>query len=239
MEDKTIFEHINELKKGFLWVVIPTIVLFIVFYACSPFMIKNLLIYFKIPMDNVVALTPFENIQTRLGLSLGLSLLFLFPGILILFYRFCREIIPDKIKNKIRLFLISSIVLAFVGLVFGVFIFSKLTLNILMNSYTLVNPMWSIKSLVNFILISSLSFAMIMQIVWIIPTLNMFGILDIETLKKYRIFILLGIFVLSAFITPPDFFSQVLMAIPFYGSFELGIFLSKNKQIKHQEVVII
>lgn len=228
-EEKTIEEHLREFKRIFNLVIIPAIVLFFLFFYLAPTLINFLLPYFDINQANIVALTPWENIQTRLSMALGLSLLFLFPMITISFYRFCKPVIPEKIQKKIKFFFTLSLFSAFVGVIFGVFIFSKLILKLLSTHYLLATPMWSIKSLVNFIAVSSLSFAIIMQIVWLIPSLNLIGILNIKTLKNYRMFILLGIAIISAFVTPPDVFSQLLMIIPFYGAFELGMVLCKKQ----------
>ena len=44
-------------------------------------------------------------------------------------------------------------------------------------------------------------------------------------MKKNRGYVLLGIFVVAAFLTPPDAFSQTAMAVPMYLLYEVGILL--------------
>jgi sec-independent protein translocase protein TatC len=56
--------------------------------------------------------------------------------------------------------------------------------------------------------------------------LNRTGLVSIGALRKSRKFVLLGIFVVAAMVTPPDVISQVTLGIPLYILFELGILLS-------------
>jgi sec-independent protein translocase protein TatC len=53
------------------------------------------------------------------------------------------------------------------------------------------------------------------------------GVVRIESLGKQRGFVLLGIFVVAAIITPPDAVSQTMMALPMYVLYEAGILLSR------------
>jgi sec-independent protein translocase protein TatC len=53
------------------------------------------------------------------------------------------------------------------------------------------------------------------------------GITSPEELKKKRPYILVGAFVVGMLLTPPDVFSQTLLAIPMYCLFEVGVFFSR------------
>ena len=53
------------------------------------------------------------------------------------------------------------------------------------------------------------------------------GLVKVESLRKHRGYVLLGIFVVAAFLTPPDAISQTFMAVPMYVLYELGIVLSQ------------
>ena len=54
------------------------------------------------------------------------------------------------------------------------------------------------------------------------------GVLTPEFLKKYRKHAVVGILILSAFITPPDLISQVIVGIPILLLYEVGIIISKR-----------
>jgi sec-independent protein translocase protein TatC len=60
------------------------------------------------------------------------------------------------------------------------------------------------------------------------------GMVSVEAMGKNRGYVLLGIFVVAAFLTPPDAISQTAMALPMYALYEIGIlgsrFLIKKRQ---------
>jgi sec-independent protein translocase protein TatC len=67
----------------------------------------------------------------------------------------------------------------------------------------------------------------VVLLVWI-------GIVDVQYLRKIRPYVIIGCFVVGMILTPPDIFSQTLLAIPMWMLFEIGILfgslISKNKR---------
>ncbi|MCK8349993.1 twin-arginine translocase subunit TatC, partial [Erwinia amylovora] len=53
------------------------------------------------------------------------------------------------------------------------------------------------------------------------------GVTTPEDLKAKRPYVLVGAFVVGMLLTPPDIFSQTLLAIPMYCRFEVGVFVSR------------
>ena len=53
------------------------------------------------------------------------------------------------------------------------------------------------------------------------------GVTTPEDLKKKRPYVLVGAFVVGMLLTPPDVFSQTLLAIPMYLLFEIGVFFAR------------
>jgi sec-independent protein translocase protein TatC len=56
----------------------------------------------------------------------------------------------------------------------------------------------------------------VVLLVWI-------GVVDVKYLKKIRPYVLIGCFVVGMILTPPDIFSQTLLAVPMWLLFEIGI----------------
>jgi len=48
-----------------------------------------------------------------------------------------------------------------------------------------------------------------------------------DDLRRKRPYVLVGAFVVGMLLTPPDVFSQTLLAIPMYCLFEVGVFFSR------------
>jgi sec-independent protein translocase protein TatC len=53
------------------------------------------------------------------------------------------------------------------------------------------------------------------------------GVTTPEALRKKRPYVLVGAFVVGMLLTPPDVFSQTLLAIPMYLLFEVGVFCAR------------
>jgi sec-independent protein translocase protein TatC len=53
------------------------------------------------------------------------------------------------------------------------------------------------------------------------------GLVKVETMTKNRGYVVLGIFIVAAFLTPPDALSQSFMAVPMYILYECGIIMSR------------
>ena len=62
------------------------------------------------------------------------------------------------------------------------------------------------------------------------------GILTPEVMKKYRRHSIVGVLLLSAVITPPDIFSQILVALPVLLLYEGSIGISRRQQAKQKPV---
>jgi len=53
------------------------------------------------------------------------------------------------------------------------------------------------------------------------------GVISPEGLAKKRPYVIVACFVIGMVLTPPDIFSQVMLAVPMWGLFEVGVFLGK------------
>jgi sec-independent protein translocase protein TatC len=71
-------------------------------------------------------------------------------------------------------------------------------------------------------------FGIAFQMPLILVGLNRIGILSKDTVIKSRRYVIIGIFVLAAMLTPPDIVSQVLLAVPMWALFEISLFFMKK-----------
>jgi sec-independent protein translocase protein TatC len=56
------------------------------------------------------------------------------------------------------------------------------------------------------------------------------GIVQVESLGKNRGYVIIGIFVVAAFLTPPDAVSQCIMALPMWLLYEGGLVMARVMQ---------
>jgi sec-independent protein translocase protein TatC len=90
-----------------------------------------------------------------------------------------------------------------------------------------VKMMTDMSSYIDFVLLLFFAFGIAFQVPVATVLLVSTGLVKLETLRKNRGYVLLGIFVLAAFLTPPDAISQSFMAVPMYLLYEIGIVLAK------------
>jgi sec-independent protein translocase protein TatC len=221
-------DHLNELKKEAIRLVIPMLVCFGLFFTFAKSIVTYILDYYEIPVANVVSLNPFESLQTSFSIAGSLTLLFCLPLILNGMLRYSKEAIgTDRYKKSTKL-IWKSYGLALVGVVMGIFLFSKLILVNLMTSYTLTGMSWSILSVFSLIITMSITLALAMQMILILPASVNVGLIDKKTLKSARPFAIITILIASAVVTPPDVLSMFLMGMPLMGAYETGVLLSKS-----------
>ena len=82
------------------------------------------------------------------------------------------------------------------------------------------------------ILSSTIASGIFFQLPIVVYIMSKLGIMTPEVLRKYRKHALVAILILAAVITPPDFISQVVVAIPVFILYEISIGIS-NRVIKN------
>lgn len=163
-----------------------------------------------------------------LKLTFYLSLFVTMPYII---YQIWAFIAPALYRHEKRLALplfISSIILFYVGAAFANLViipgaFKFFTLFAPAN--VSVSP--DITLILDFIIKVSLAFGAAFEIPVATVILIATGITTAESLTAKRPYVIVTCFVVAMFLTPPDVASQVMMALPMWGLFELGVLFGK------------
>jgi len=153
-----------------------------------------------------------------------------FPYILFQIWRFVKPALSSKEQNKTTGFVFFCSSLFFLGLGFGYFILTPISMNFLGN-FSLgddIQNQFSLQSVVGFVTTMSFGTGLIFELPVLIYFLAKLGLITPAFLKKYRKHSFVVILILSAFVTPPDVVSQVMLTIPLYLLFEFGIVIAKK-----------
>lgn len=164
------------------------------------------------------------------------------------FWEMWRFISPGLYFNERKLargatFFVS--LLFMLGVLFGYFIITPLSINFLSHYQVDAAVMneFDIASYVSTITMLVLACAFLFQLPIVVYFLTKAGLISPSFMKKYRKHAIVVILMLSALLTPPDPVSQILIAIPLFGLYQISIFISaavlrkrkrKEKLIKHQ-----
>lgn len=114
------------------------------------------------------------------------------------------------------------------GVLFGYFIAIPIGFKFLLGYATdLIKPMPSMKEYLSFSIKFLLAFGLVFEFPVVLVIMARIGIIDAKMMAKQRKYAILLIFIFAAVITPPDLISQVIMAVPLMGLYELSILLAK------------
>ncbi len=134
--------------------------------------------------------------------------------------------------------LIASVVLFYSGMAFAFF----LVFPMMFGFFASVTPdgvemMTDIGLYLDFILALFLAFGLAFEIPVATFLVVWAGVTDVETLSKSRPYVIVGCFVIGMLLTPPDVFSQTMLAVPMWMLFEVGL-LASRAIIKRREAGI-
>lgn len=152
-----------------------------------------------------------------------------FPYVIYEFWRFISPAMYINERNTARGFIFISSVLFFMGVLFGYYLVTPLSINFLGKyqvSEAVLNE-FDIGSYISLVRSSVLACGLIFELPIIIYFLTKIGLVTPEFLRKYRKFALVIVLILSAIITPPDILSQIIVAIPVLVLYEVSIMIAK------------
>lgn len=166
-----------------------------------------------------------------------------FPYIIYQLWRFISPGLLDKERNSSRGFIIISSLLFFLGVLFGYYVITPLSINFL-GTYSVsdeVTNQFDISSYISLVRSASIAAGLVFELPIIIYFLTKIGVVNPQMLKKYRKYALVIILILSAIITPPDVASQVIVAIPILILYQVSIYISaivvRNQNRKNKKHV--
>jgi len=177
-----------------------------------------------------------EQFNMHIIVSLVAGFVVAFPYVFWEFWRFVVPALYDKEKRTARGAVFYTSLLFMLGVAFGYYIIAPLSVNFLGN-YRVSESVISaptLRSYVQTITSVVLAAGVVFQLPILVYFLSRVGLVTPAFLKKYRRHAIIIIVTLSAIITPPDIFSQILVALPLLVLYEVGISISK-RIIRRQE----
>jgi sec-independent protein translocase protein TatC len=90
-----------------------------------------------------------------------------------------------------------------------------------------VQMMTDIDKYLSFVLTMFLAFGITFETPVVVVVLVRLGIVGLDKLRAARPYVVVGAFVVGAVFTPPDVISQLLLAIPLWVLFEVGLFIAR------------
>jgi sec-independent protein translocase protein TatC len=155
----------------------------------------------------------------------------LFVALPYVLYQAWAFVAPGLYVHEKRLVLplvIASTVLFLAGVAFCYyFVFGKVFAFINSFAPQSITPAPDIEAYFSFVLTMFLAFGVTFEIPVVVVVLARAGIVTLEQLRQARPYVIVGAFVIAAIVTPPDVLSQILLAVPMWVLYELGLFVAR------------
>ena len=231
LAEGTLMSHLLELRSRLMKAVLAVVVVFVclvpftnpVFEFVSKPLRDALPENSQMIVTDVAApfLTPFKA-------AFFVALFIAMPAVLFQVWQF---VAPGLYKREKRLaipLMISSVVLFYAGIAFAYFIVFR----VMFAFFASVTPGGvemtpDISAYLSFVLGIFLAFGVAFEVPIATVMLIWSGLVSVKALKDARPYVLLGAFVVGMVLTPPDVFSQTLLALPMYALYEAGLVMAR------------
>ena len=238
LDEMSLIDHLTELRKRLLWSFLYIIIIFVIcFYFASDlfaFLAKPLVDLMDTENGQGFIYTALqEAFFTELKIAFFFALFFSFPLISIQIWKF---IAPGLYKNERHAFLPFLIATPFLFSAGGsmvYFFIAPIAWNFFL-SYQNINtsgiPIRLEAKMGEYLALMMrfiFAFGLAFQLPVVLSLLAKVNLVTHESLKKFRKYAIVIAFLSAAFLTPPDPFSQISLALPIILLYEISIFLAK------------
>jgi sec-independent protein translocase protein TatC len=218
--DKLI-QFIQDFRKFAISLLLAVIITTLCFYFNSQYLFEIL----QTTLDqDLVFLTLAGPFIAHIKLSLGLALFVLIPGFSLCLWKGLSR--PFSLSGKaVCWFVIFSCLLFYAGTLFCYGITLPYGIKFLLSfSSEQLQPVISINKFVTFVTVFVLAFGVIFELPIFMVFAVKTGLVSRQAFIKNRRYALLAISIVAALLTPtPDVVNMLLMGVPLYGLYEIGI----------------
>ncbi|MGC1549136.1 MAG: twin-arginine translocase subunit TatC [Rhodanobacter sp.] len=222
-----LFSHLIELRSR-LMKAVATVLL--VLLGLAPFANKLYSelaapLVARLPQGaHLIATEVASPFVTPLKLAFYTSLFISMPMILYQLWAFVSPGLYKHEKRLARPLLVATLVLFYLGCAFAYFLVLPAAFRFL----TAVTPqgvemMTDITHYLDFVMLMFFAFGLCFEVPVAVVILAAVGVVDLAKLRNGRRYAFVGAFAISAFITPPDITSMIMLAIPMCLLYELGV----------------
>ncbi len=228
-KDLSFIEHLEELRRRILFIISFFTLTAILSYFFSDKLLSYIVHPLKKYQDAPIFTKPVEPFMSILKICVFSAGIISLPFILYQIWIFISPGLTEKEKKVIKTILIFFPFLFLTGMAFSFYIIIPFGLKVLFSfGKGIMKPLISITNYLNFLFIFLLIMGFIFNLPVFISSLASIGVVKAKFLREKRKFAILGIFILSAIITPTtDIFTQIFVAIPLIFLYEISIYLSK------------
>jgi sec-independent protein translocase protein TatC len=237
---ETFLSHLYELRDRVIKAAISIIIVFIglVYWAPDIFHLFAQPLLKALPAGGKMIVT---DVTGSFFVPMKVTMLVAFVIALpIVIYQLWAFVAPGLYLHERKLILplvVSSYTLFIIGMAFAYFLVFP-TVFKFMASYNAplgAEMSTDIDNYLSFAMTTFLAFGITFEVPVVVVVLVRMGMVPLAKLKEIRPYVIVGAFVISAIVTPPDVLSQLLLAVPMTLLYELGLLVARFYAPKSEE----
>jgi sec-independent protein translocase protein TatC len=239
LAEGTLMSHLLELRNRLMKAMLGVLIAFVpcAIYANELFTLIAQPLLDKLPKGtSLIATSVVSPFMTPFKVAFYVSLFLAMPVVLYQIWAFVAPGLYRREKRFAVPLLVSSVFLFYSGAVFAYFAVFPVMFSYLVGTAPAgVSYMPDMTSYLDFVLTLFFAFGIAFEMPVAVVLLVLTGLVKVDTLANNRGYVIIGIFVVAAFLTPPDAISQTIMAVPMYLLYEGGLVMARVMQKMRRE----
>ena len=231
LPEESFLSHLIELRDRLIRAMLSILIVFLCLFPWAKDLYALLAqpLLATLPIGGQMIATDVVGVfLVPMKVALMVAFLIALPYVL---YQIWAFVAPGLYRREKRLavpLLVSSVSLFYLGVLFAYFVIFPVMFGFFAAAAPdNVQVMTDISSYLDFVLVLFIAFGVAFEVPVVTVLLVLIGIVKIDTLTRNRQYVFLGAVVVGMFLTPPDVFSQTLLAIPMYLLYECGILMAR------------
>ncbi len=229
--EQSLMSHLLEMRRRLLYAVVAIAVVFMVLLPFA----NQLYSWFAQPLlrtlpkgGQLVAIEVASTFFVPMKLAFFAALFIATPVVLYQIWAFVAPALYQKEKNLAKPLLVAATFLFYLGSAFTFYVLLPVMFAYLNSTAPVgVAMMTDISKYLDFVLVLLLAGGVSFEVPIAVLVAVLLGWVTVPQLVEWRGYIIVAIFIIAAIITPPDGLSQIMLALPMWALYEIGIIVAR------------
>ncbi len=229
--EQSLMSHLLEMRKRLLYAVATVSAVFLVLLPFA----NQLYSWFAQPLlrtlpkgGQLVAIEVASTFFVPMKLAFFAALFIATPVVLYQIWAFVAPALYQKEKNLAKPLLLAATLLFYLGCAFTFYVLLPVMFAYLNSTAPIgVAMMTDISKYLDFVLVLLLAGGVSFEVPIAVLVAVLLGWVTVPQLVEWRGYIIVAIFIIAAIITPPDGLSQIMLALPMWALYEIGIVVAR------------
>ncbi|MBB5461751.1 MULTISPECIES: twin-arginine translocase subunit TatC [unclassified Paraburkholderia] len=226
--EETFISHLVELRDRIIRAGLSVVVVFIglVYWAPDIFKLLARPLMMNLPKDGKMIVTDVTgSFFVPMKVTMLVAFVIALPVVLYQIWAFVAPGLYQHEKKLVAPLVASSYTLFLCGMAFAYFVVFPTIFRVMAhyNAPLGAEMTTDINNYLSFVLTMFIAFGVTFEVPIVVVLLVRMNVVTLKKLKEIRPYVIVGAFVVSAVVTPPDVFSQLILAVPLILLYEAGI----------------